>query len=167
MGKRLCWEKWSSNCKAGNYQGRRLFLGGSRSLLQCQSLHLAWAVREWLPCALKNRLGWIQQVGNIYKIKPEYRNHILLIRFETLSQSISKDASCRSCQGGFQVGVYTDQGEQRGGTNERETLEVGPSPTLASSPTSKVGSPLYPWHVRVLCKVTFKKKFLNENKWIR
>lgn len=40
---------------------------------------------------------------------------------------------------------FTQTKESRqGGTNERETLEVGPSPTLASSPTSKVGSPLYP-----------------------
>lgn len=84
----------------------------------------------------EKQTGIIQLVGNIYKIKPEYRNHVLLIRFVTVSQSVSKDASCRSCQGGFQVGVYTDQGEQAGGTNERETLEVGPSPTLASSPTS-------------------------------
>lgn len=94
-------------------------------------------------------------------------NHVLLVQFETLNQLISKDASFGSYQGGFQVGVYTDQGEQRGEQMEGKVWRVGPSPTLAFSPPSKEWPQLYPLHGRILCKVTFKERFLNENKWIR
>lgn len=84
MGKSLCWEKWSSNCKAGNYQGRCLLSGGRRSLLQCQYLHLVWAVREWLPCEKQTGMDpasrkylqdqtWIQEpcpVNPVWNSKP-------------------------------------------------------------------------------------------------
>lgn len=74
----------------------------------------------------KTTLRWIQLVGNIYKTKPENGNPVPLVRFETLNQLISKDASCRSYQDGFRMEVYTDQGEKRGEQMEVKLWSTGP-----------------------------------------
>lgn len=112
---------------------------------ECQTLLLAWALSEFLASSRKSRLVWIQLVGNIYEIEPE------TISCQHLSRCVF-----HSYHGGFRMGVHGHQGEQRGEQMKGQPWRAGSSPRFATSPPSKEQSCLF--HVRILCKVTFKKK---------
>lgn len=138
--------------------GRRL-----RRESKCPSLHLAWARRGRLAHGMKNRLreGGTQLVGTIYHIKPENVGPCPVSPVSNMEPLASKDSSSRNHHGGFQVRVYADQGEQRAdGIKGRlgHALPLPPASFRGGVPSLSVV------HVRISCKVTFKKRFLNENK---